>query len=249
MLQPKSVLITGAGSGIGLATAEAFLTEGWHVIAVGRRLELLKALEEKSPGHVLPLVCDITKSDSINKMAAELAKHEGFNSALCAVVNNAGIFIRKSFEKTTDTEWEQLFETNLMGAVKLTRKFLPQIKKNRGVVINVSSSLGVKPIPETSAYSALKSAMINWTQCLALELAPSGARANCVCPGIVDTPIHGFHSQSAAEKLPLQNLQPLGRLGQPQDVAHGILALAGRGSEWITGASLTIDGGITLAGS
>jgi NAD(P)-dependent dehydrogenase (short-subunit alcohol dehydrogenase family) len=99
----------------------------------------------------------------------------------------------------------------------------------------------------TSAYSASKAAMNSLTQTLALELAPQGVRVNSVCPGIVDTPIHSFHFSGEKEKLGLGKLQPLGRIGQPEDIAHAVWSLVGPGSEWITGSILTVDGGISLA--
>jgi NAD(P)-dependent dehydrogenase (short-subunit alcohol dehydrogenase family) len=130
--------------------------------------------------------------------------------------------------------------------VRLTHALLTHLEKNRGVVINVSSNLGLRPIPRTSAYSASKAAMINWTQSLAIELGPTGVRANCVCPGIIDTPIQAFHGQSAEQKAALGNLQPIGRIGVPDDVAYAIWSLCGPGSEWMTGSVLTVDGGISL---
>jgi NAD(P)-dependent dehydrogenase (short-subunit alcohol dehydrogenase family) len=242
-----TVLVSGGGSGIGRATALRFLSEGWQVVIIGRRMEPLQEFARQSPDRILPFVCDLTKSQDVDKLSTELRKRAGFSESLKAIVNNAGIFERRSIRDTDDALWMRIFETNLLGSVRLTRAFLAEIEKNQGVIVNVSSTLGLRPVAQTSAYSALKAAMINWTQCLALEISPAGARANCVCPGIVDTPIHSFHSQSESEKLSLNSLQPLGRLGRPEDVAHAIWSLSAPGSEWMTGSILNVDGGIYLS--
>jgi NAD(P)-dependent dehydrogenase (short-subunit alcohol dehydrogenase family) len=250
MTQSKSIptaLISGGGSGIGRATALRFLNEGWQVVIIGRRLEPLQEFAGQSPDRIFPFACDITKIQDVEKLASELRKKSGLADSLNVIVNNAGIFERRSIRDTDDALWMRIFETNLLGSVRLTREFLPEIERNHGAIINVSSTLGLRPVAETSAYSALKAAMINWTQCLALEISPSGARANCVCPGIVDTPIHAFHSQTENEKQGLNSLQPLGRLGRPEDVAHAIWSLSAPGSEWMTGSVLNVDGGIYLS--
>ena len=225
----KSVLITGAGTGIGLATAELFLENNWKVIATGRRAEPLKALANRFPDRVLPLICDVADSTSVESFVNNLKASSAYYDTLTVIVNNAGIYERASVLETSDETWLRLFQTNLLGAVRITKPFRSILEKNEGVIVNVSSNLGLKPIPETSAYSATKAAMVNWTQSLALELGPKKIRANCICPGIVETPIHPFFGQSEEQKAPLQNLQPLGRIGQPRDIAHAIYSVAGPG--------------------
>lgn len=247
---PPSVLITGGATGIGRATAIRFINEGWNVILIGRRLAPLQEMERLHPGRILTATCDITRASDVETLLQSLSKGIAFGERLSALVNCAGIYERKSFKETSDEVWTTMFETHILGAVRITRGVLGLLEKNKGVIVNVSSTLGLRPVPQTSAYSAMKAAMVNWTQALALEVAPQGVRANCVCPGIVDTPIHDFHSQSPEEKSKtlgsLANLQPLGRVGRPEDVAHAIWSLCGPGSEWMTGSVLTVDGGINL---
>lgn len=243
----SSVLITGAGSGIGRAVAERFLKEGFRVIAVGRRIGLLNDLKNNSPsGRVLALAADITKAGDVSSVVQALEANSEFGAGLSVLVNNAGIFSRASFRETAESVWESMFQTNLLGPVRLTRALLPVLEKNRGVIVNISSTLGLRPVVNTSAYSALKAAMVNWTEALALEEGPAGVRVNCICPGIVDTPIQDFHWQPNAEKSKLGGLQPLGRIGRPEDVAHAVWSVASPGSEWMTGSILKIDGGINL---
>lgn len=240
-----TVLVTGAGTGIGRAVAERFLREGYHVVAVGRRAGPIAELERAHAGRVRAIVCDVAKPDDVKKLGAYLKSDATFGASLSALVNNAGTYERRAFHETSDADWTSTFEVNLFGAVRLTREVLPLLEKNRGVVVNVSSTLGLRPIPQTSVYSASKAAMINWTQALAIETGPNRVRVNCVCPGIVDTPIHPFHAKPEAQKA-LESLQPLGRIGKPEDVAHAVWSLAAPGSEWITGAVLAVDGGINL---
>jgi len=242
-----TVLITGAGSGIGRSVAERFLKEGYRVVAVGRRIGLLNDLKNNAPvGRVLVLAADLTKRSDIDSIAGALQSNAEFGGGLSVLVNNAGIFTRASFRDSDDGVWTNIFQTNLLGPVRLTRALLPLLEKNRGVVVNIASTLGLRSIAGTSAYSALKAAMINWTETLALEEASLGVRVNCICPGIVDTPIQDFHWQPNAEKIKLGSLQPLGRIGRPEDIAHAVWSVAGPGSEWMTGSVLKIDGGINL---
>lgn len=218
------------------------------MIALGRRTAPLDELKSKlEPSKVLSATCDITNRDDIIRIAKLIASDAIFGKTLTVVVNNAGIFERRTFKDSSDETWEKMFSTHLLGPVRLVRALLPTLEANRGAIINVSSTLGLRPVSQTSAYSALKAAMINWTETLAIELGPSGVRANCVCPGIVDTPIHGFHTQTDDEKLKSYGrLQPLGRIGRPEDVAYAIWSLCGPGSEWMTGSILKVDGGIHL---
>jgi NAD(P)-dependent dehydrogenase (short-subunit alcohol dehydrogenase family) len=242
------VLITGAGTGIGRATAERFLKEGWSIVAVGRRTEPLEALHSAYPGRVLAHACDLTKAADVERLSERL-KHD-CPEGLSALINNAGAYERVSFLQTDDAHWERMFEANLFAPVRLTRALLPLLEKTAGAVINVSSTLGLRPVVATSAYAAAKAALVNWTQSLALEMAGQKVRVNCVCPGIVDTPIHPFHTQGPEAKLKtldsLAPLQPLGRIGRPEEVAHAIWSLSAPGSEWMTGSILTVDGGIAL---
>jgi NAD(P)-dependent dehydrogenase (short-subunit alcohol dehydrogenase family) len=241
----STILVTGAGTGIGRAIAEKFLREGFNVVAVGRRPDPLRELERSNPSKVRAIQCDISKSDDVQKLVSHLKSDATFGATLSVLVNNAGTYERKAFTEAGDTDWASTFETNLFGAVRLTREAMPLLVKNAGVVVNVSSTLGLRPVSHTSVYSASKAAMINWSQSLAIECGSQRVRVNCVCPGIIDTPIHPFHAKPEAQK-PLANLQPLGRIGKPEDVAHAVWSLASPGSEWITGAVLTVDGGINL---
>lgn len=244
----KSVLITGAGSGIGEATAHIFSENQYHVFLLGRNLEKLKNVHSKIPNSTI-IVCDITDPDQVDKQIQPLLSNTEYD--IQVLINNAGIFKRHTFEEGREELWMEQWATNMLGPVRLTRAIFPYFRqKKKGSIVNVSSTLGLKTIEGTSAYSACKAAMINWTSSLALEGAAHGIRANCVCPGIVDTPIHDFHSLPTEQKKKsleaMGRLQPLGRVGTPDEIAYSLFFLGSDFSSWTTGAVLSVDGGINL---
>lgn len=233
------VLITGAGTGIGAATAALFHEKGSHVVLVGRRQETLKTVANNLKNSTIE-VCDLQDSKQIESLVKKIENVD-------ILINNAGIIERGNLVDQPIASWRKQYETNVFGPVLLTQMLLKSmISAKKGSIINVASSLGVRPVAGTSAYSSSKAAMISWTQALALEVAPYGIRVNCVAPGIVDTPILTGHqgALSNEDKVKLGGLHPLGRLGQPKDIAEAIYYLST--ASWTTGAVLTVDGGISL---
>lgn len=236
----QTVLVTGASSGIGHATAQLFAEHGAHVLLLARSPQKLELVRSELKGSSEALVCDITDPLQVKRVTTHLAAQ---GRRISALINNAGIFDRRRFSESSDELWQKHFEANVLGPARLTRECLPLLAEN-AVIVNVSSTLGVRPIVETSVYSAMKAATISWTQTLALELAPHGHRVCAVCPGLIDTPIHKGATQDPALRKQLDGLQPLGRIGAPREIAEGIFFLAQ--SKWSTGSVLTIDGGIQL---
>jgi NAD(P)-dependent dehydrogenase (short-subunit alcohol dehydrogenase family) len=254
---PGAVLVTGASSGIGQATALLFAQMGYQVHLLGRNKKAL--LETQKHCHAISpqakishhsWVCDLAIPTQVNKTVDAILKNQ--EHPLRILINNAGIFDRHSFEDPKSLKiWHEQFSVNLMGAVHITQPIFSHFKQNKeGSIVNISSTLGLKTSPGVSAYAAIKAAMINWTQSLALEGGKWGIRANCVCPGIVDTPIHSFHQQTPAQKkvalASYNSLQPLGRIGEASEVAETIYFLASPLSSWTTGAVVAVDGGINL---
>lgn len=245
----KAVLVTGASSGIGAATAIEFSKNGYFVYLMARNKERLEEVALKCRSGASLVACDMTDMKALDKRINEMltAKIHRIET----VVNNAGIFARHSTEEGSDELWQTQFSVNMLAPVHLTRAFFPYFKaQGGGQIVNVSSTLGLRPQGPTSAYSAVKAAMVNWTASLAIEGGPFNIRANCVCPGIVDTPIHHFHSLEADQKNAaldkMKSLQPLGRIGEPTDIAKAIYFLGTEQSSWVTGVSLPVDGGINL---
>ena len=245
----KTAIITGASSGIGRATAELFAKNEWKTLLIARNQNKLKQLKERLPNSEY-FVCDLTDSDQIKDLIEQLSP---FLKNLKALVNNAGVYRPCSTDEDNDEVWKEHFNSNLMSAVRITRLLWPTLKKNQASIVNVSSTLAIRPIENTGAYSAIKAAMNNWTLSLALEGAEHGIRANSICPGLVDTPIHGFHSgtnqKDIALKEQLQHIQPLGRMGEPEDIAAAALHMCSEASAWTTGTVLNVDGGILLNSS
>ncbi len=245
----KAVLVTGASSGIGRATAFEFARQGYFVYLMGRNKERLEETALQCCSGACLLSCDLRDSAQVANRLKEVFENPLYSMEI--LINNAGIFKTHSMEEGTDEIWTEQFEVNLLAAVRLTRLFIPYFrKKQKGSIVNISSTLGLRPNSNTGAYSALKAAMINWTQSLALEAGSYGVRVNCICPGIVDTPIHSFSGLPNSQKQnildQMAKLQPLGRIGTAEDLAKSIYFLGSELSAWTTGAVLSVDGGINL---
>ena len=246
----ETAIITGASSGIGAATAVKLSSEGYDLLLLGRNLENLKKTQGlcKGSGKIEILNFDLKDVAEQKDILLNTLKKL---SAVSLLVNNAGIYKPNNFAETEISVWLEQFQVNLFSAVQLTQIIWPLfIKNKKGSVINISSTLGVKPTSNTGAYSATKAAMNNWTTSLAQEGGAYNIRANSICPGIVDTPIHSFHSEpketSDAIKNKMAQFQLLDFIGQPSDVAEAVYFLGSDLSRWTTGAVLHIDGGINI---
>lgn len=247
MTPQKDVLITGAGSGIGKATAHLFSKNNYRVFLVGRNETKLLQTQKELQNTSVIVACDISTTDGRNHLQSVLKKN---SAAISTLINNAGVYKNLPFAKETMDHWIWHFQTNLFGAVHLTQLLWPDLQKSKGTVVNVSSTLGLRPIVGTGAYSASKAALNSWTQTLALEGAKDGIRVNAICPGLVDTPIHSYHKSKDPKMLALRqqlnNLQPLGRVGEPEEIASAIFFAATESSQWMTGALIPVDGGVVL---
>lgn len=244
----QTAVISGTSSGIGTATALHFAEAGFHVLALGRNQERLSELQKKFPEFITTLAFDLKDIESKKQMILEKLQKLPTPTVL---INNAGIFARGGIEDTTEQTWFEQFNINLFSAVSLTKILWPFFKnKQAGSIVNVSSTLGVKPTADTQAYSAAKAALINWTLALAQEGSAHNIRANCICPGIVDTPIHSFHHLPTEKKSEItsniEKIQLLRQIGEPEDIANAIYFLASEKSKWTTGSVLNVDGGINL---
>lgn len=256
MSTKRAFIVTGAGSGIGKAIAAKIIEQGHLVFGLGRNVSKLeKTAIELGADRFFYSSIDLSDKSQVNNELLILRKWlNEQNLVLQGLVNNAGIFDRMEFNQTPDSVWEHQFQNNLLSAVRLARELFPELKQAASIlgpavsVLNISSTLGLRPIRETSAYSAIKAAMVNWTQCLALEWAEQQIRVNCICPGIVDTPIQSFYGQDSASEMRIaaEKAQPIGHVGQPLDIAEAAWFLLSEKSRWTTGSILTVDGGINL---
>ncbi|MET9777291.1 SDR family oxidoreductase [Streptomyces sp. NPDC006367] len=243
----RTVVVTGAGTGIGRATARAFAAEGAHVVAVGRRHH---PLEETASAHdrITPLTADITAEGEPERIVRAVVERHG---RLDVLVNNAAI-VRGAGLGALDTEQiTAQLATNLVVPVLLTQAALPYLETAGGVIVNVSTSVGQRAWPGNSVYAATKAALELLTRSWAVELAPRGVRVVAVAPGAIDTPIGEHQGLSPERVAAVRQWQlahtPLGRIGRPEEVAWAITRLAAPAASFVTGVVLPVDGGAVVA--
>ncbi|MCA9735425.1 glucose 1-dehydrogenase [candidate division KSB1 bacterium] len=243
----KVFLITGATSGIGKDTAILAAQKGAKVGLIGRNADALKGLanEMNSDGEVaLPLPCDVTDKSQLQKSFDKMIETFG---KLDVLVNSAGIIHMHPIEQTTLEEWQELMDVNLTAVFIAMQMAIPHLEKTQGNIVNVSSVVGTRSFPGVLGYAVSKSAVDQLTRCSALDLAPKKIRVNAVNPGVVVTNLHrrsGMDEQKYANFLQHSTTtHPIGRVGEPQEIANAILYLAHDDAGWVTGVTLNIDGG------
>jgi NAD(P)-dependent dehydrogenase (short-subunit alcohol dehydrogenase family) len=249
MFADKAVLITGAGQGLGQATAAAFLAAGARVaINDLERRNVERAMQSlggaaglaAAPGDVASVAgCE----------AAVGAAVEAFGR-LDVLVNNAGVFRSASISETDESLWDFIVDVILKGTFFCSRAALPELRRSRGAIVNIASENGLRGGVNVAAYSAAKAGVINLTRAQALELAPE-VRANCICPGTIDTEMTRESARAAGDvEAALRRYaqaSPLQRIATPGEVANAVLFLASPASSFVTGAVLSVDGG-SMAG-
>lgn len=249
-LEGKVVIVTGAGAGIGRATAVLFADEGARVTVAERDSESGRAVAaeiEKRGGRALPLCVDVSLSDQAKSVVDRTVEAFGTVDIL---INNAGVELKRSVEETMEEEWDRVLAVNLKSCFLMAKYVIPIFKeKKSGAIVSNSSVAYYIGAPSSAAYGASKAGMMALTRCLALELAPFGVRVNAVCPGVIDTPMNERNLSRAEDPESMRRswfeVTPLGKLGKPEDVAKAMLFLACDDSEFITGTPLLIDGGRT----
>ncbi len=244
----KVALISGASGAIGSQTVKSFLKEGYFVVAqYNSNKQGIKNLESE--------ISELGFSDYFFAVQADLSTETGVFSLVQKVknnfkhidvlVNNAGVDLYKLASETNVEEWDNLFNINLKSQFLLTKEFLGgMVERKCGNIIFVSSVLGVHGGSMESCYSASKSALIGFAKALSKEVGVSGIRVNCVCPGVIDTPMNSRFSEE--EMQDLIDRTSLARLGTPKDVANLIIFLASERASFITGQAILVDGGFTV---
>jgi 2-keto-3-deoxy-L-fuconate dehydrogenase len=246
----RVVLVTGAGSGIGEATAKEFASRGWRVVASDVNVDAAKeTAHEIGDGDSVAVELDVTDLASVERGVQEALE---WGQSIDALVNNAGIISPHSLLDTPPDLWERTFDINVHGIYRCCRAVLPgMLERKSGVIINVASAAGLVGIPNRAAYCASKGAVVTMTKSLAVDYIRDGIRANCVCPGTANTPwVQGLIERSADPEATRANLiarQPIGRLAEPEEIAKAIAYLASDDAAYVTGSAFVIDGGI-LAG-
>jgi len=243
----RVVLVTGASSGIGQACARRFAADGAKVVLVARNAERLdeSVQEIKAKGGIAQaIVADVTREREIERVVQETVAAFG---GIDVVVNAAGIIATGTVETTRLDDWDYMMNLNVRAPFYLIQQALPYLVERKGNIVNVSSVTGIRAFPGVLSYCVSKAGVSQMTSCLALELASKGIRVNAVCPGVVVTQLHrrgGMDDPAYAAFLEhSQTTHPLGRVGQPEEVADLIAFLASPEAGWITGANIPIDGG------
>lgn len=239
----KTVIITGAATGIGKAAAMLFAKKGWNTVISFNRSEesAKKLLKELKDFSVSIFRADVSDKQETDALAAFTLEKYG---RIDALVNNAGISPPSGlFSDTKKEDWLSAFDINLFGCFNTVQSVLPaMIHEKSGSIVNISSIWGITGASCEVLYSASKAAVIGFTKALSKELAPSFIRVNAVAPGVIDTKMNDFLSE--AEKEALSEEIPLGRWGRPEEIADCIYFLAGESSSYITGQVITADGGM-----
>jgi NAD(P)-dependent dehydrogenase (short-subunit alcohol dehydrogenase family) len=242
-LANRVALITGGGSGIGRAIALAFAREGAKVVIAGRRKNRLETVAHEIRTHCLPVQADVGDAHDITRLVKVAVEHFG---GVQVLVNNAASFFTGTAESQTEEQWDQIFSVNVRGAWLLSRAILPHIRAaGGGSIVNMGSIYSLVGARDRVAYSASNGAILALTRAMALDHAAEKIRVNCICPGFVDTEMAAPLNPDENARRTREALHPLGRFGQPEDVAHLALFLASDESAWVTGSAFPIDGGYT----
>lgn len=243
----KAVLVTGAASGIGRATAERLASEGAKVLACDINAELLNKEVEAwvAKGYAVSArVLNVTDSADCAATVADAVAKFGKLDVLC---NIAGTLMFKNFTEFTDAEWARVFAINVNGPFAMCRAAIPHLLETRGNIINISSAAGLVGSPYNAAYAASKGAVLMLSKALAVEYASKGVRVNAVCPGHVHTPMtQGLMPPEGADYSIFGRLSPLLLPGaEPAEIAGAIAYLASDEARFVTGSTFVIDGGQT----
>lgn len=242
----RSALVTGSSRGIGRAAALALAREGWPVcVNYLERRDAAEALvlELRAQGFsAMAFQADVADREAV---AACVRAAEETLGPVELLVNNAGISQYGLFQDVDDAAWDRVLAVNLTGPRNAARAVLPHmLSEKRGCIVNISSMWGLRGASCEAAYAAAKAGLIGLTRSLALELAPSGIRVNCVAPGVIDTDMVQVLGQETLRDLAAET--PLGRLGTPEDVAHAIAFFASEKASFLTGQVLAADGGFIV---
>ena len=244
-LHEQVAVITGGGTGIGLAMARSMHEAGAHVVLIGRREpELIDAVKKLGAGASY-FVHDVTHLDAAPALIERITKEAGPVSIL---VNNAGIHLKKSAIDTTSEEFEKVLRTHIYGAHALTRAVVPgMIKRKGGSILFTGSMASLFGIPLVIAYTAAKSAMVGMVKSYATEFSPHGVRVNCIAPGWIETEM----SRKALDGDPVRNKKilnrtPMAKLGTPDDIGWAAVYLSSPAARFVTGVILPVDGGVSV---
>ena len=241
----KVAIVTGGGSGIGLAIAEKFVANNILTIIIGRDEKKLIKAKETLGALCFPITADLSDLTYIPKLVEQIVNEFG---KIDILVNNAGINLKKDFTEVNDEEFQKILLTNVTAVFAMSREVVKHmLEKGNGSIINISSMASQYGIPKVIAYTASKSAVEGMTRAMAVELSPKGIRVNCIAPGFIATDMSAKALNSDAErKQKVMSRTPMGFMGDPADIANAALYLANGESNYVTGIVLPVDGGNSI---
>jgi NAD(P)-dependent dehydrogenase (short-subunit alcohol dehydrogenase family) len=241
----RVAIVTGGGSGIGLAIAEKFTCSGIETVIVGRDEQKLSKAKAQLGEHCHPMTCDVSNLASVPALVEKVIAKFG---QIDILVNNAGINMKKDFTEVTDEDFQQIITTNLCSVFTLSREVVKEmLKKGSGTIINISSMAAQYGLPRVIAYSASKTAIDGMTRAMAVELSPKGIRINAIAPGFIETDMTAKALNSDPErKQKVFARTPMGYMGKPGDIGEAALFLASDAAKYITGVVLPVDGGNSI---
>jgi NAD(P)-dependent dehydrogenase (short-subunit alcohol dehydrogenase family) len=244
-LKHKAIIVTGAGTGIGRACALALAREGAAVVLAGRRQDRIEDAAREAGPLAIAVAADVSTLAGIDRVIERTLQAFGKVNVL---VNNAGLLHPGTAEAITEEQWDETFNVNVRGLWLLSRAVLPHMRKaGGGSIINVASVLGINGARNRAAYSASKGAVMLLTKCMAIDHGHEHIRVNAICPSFVETDLTAGYLRQLPDADAVRRdriaVHPLGRLGQPQDMAGLAVYLASDESSWVTGAALPVDGG------
>jgi len=244
--QKKIAIVTGGGSGIGFAITEKFIQHNIRTIIIGRDQKKLDCARQKLGELCEPVNYDLSQLAGIPKLITDITNRLG---QIDILVNNAGINLKKEFTEVTDEEFEKIQRTNVTSVFALSREVVKCMleKQGGGVIINISSMASQYGLPKVIAYTASKSAIEGMTRAMAVELSPVGIRVNCIAPGFIATDMSARALNGDMERMQkVMSRTPMGKLGDPADVADAVLFLTSDAAKYITGVVLPVDGGNSI---
>ncbi|SKC95991.1 NAD(P)-dependent dehydrogenase, short-chain alcohol dehydrogenase family [Chitinophaga ginsengisegetis] len=241
----KLAIVTGGGSGIGLAIAEKFVEQGIEVVIAGRNQERLDAAQQKLGALCHAIACDVTDLAAIPGFVQGVIDRYG---PVDILVNNAGANMKKDFTEVTDEDFQQIILTNLTAVFAMSREVVKNmLQQQAGCIIHISSMAAQYGIPKVIAYSASKSAIDGMTRAMAVELSPKGIRVNAIAPGFIYSDMTAKALDSDPErKAKVFGRTPMGTMGQPADIGEAAWFLASDAAKFVTGVVLPVDGGNSI---